>query len=143
MNELIQQAQAVNFDLLKVLAGLGIFLFGIQGMSEQLKLLAGSKMKSLLDKYTTNSVMGVFVGALVTGLIQSSSGTTALTISLVRSGLLSLRQAVGIIMGANIGTTVTAILIGFDITQFSPYFIIVGAFALMFSKKNKSKYISM
>lgn len=143
MQELISQAQAVNFDGVKVLAGLGLFLFGIRTMGEQLKVLAGSRMKTLIDKYTTNPVMGVFVGALVTGLIQSSSGTTALTISLVRSGLMSLKQAVGIIMGANIGTTITAILIGFNLGKFAPYFIVVGAFALMFSKRPRTEQISL
>ncbi|MDF9867488.1 phosphate:Na+ symporter [Bacilli bacterium PM5-3] len=143
MQEFISQAQAVNFDGLIVLAGLGLFLFGIKTMGDQLKLLAGSKMKTLIDKYTTNPIMGVFVGAMVTGLIQSSSGTTALTISLVRSGLMNLKQAVGIIMGANIGTTITAILIGFNLSKFAPYFIVIGAFAYMFSKKPRQEQISM
>lgn len=142
MQEFISQAQAVNFDALKVFAGLGIFLFGIKTMGDMLKLLAGSGMKSLIDKYTTNPVKAVFVGAATTALIQSSSGTTALTISLVRSGLMSLKQAIGIIMGANIGTTITAILIGFNLTAYAPYFLVVGAFMNMFAKKPKTEHIA-
>ncbi|WP_423363198.1 Na/Pi cotransporter family protein [Mycoplasma sp. P36-A1] len=142
MQEFISQAQDVNFDLLKVFAGLGLFLFGIKMMGDMLKILAGSGMKSLIDKYTTNPVKAVFVGAATTALIQSSSGTTALTISLVRSGLMNLKQAIGIIMGANIGTTITAILIGFNMTAYAPYFLVVGAFMMMFSKKPKTEHIA-
>ncbi|MDR3214680.1 MAG: Na/Pi cotransporter family protein [Bacilli bacterium] len=143
MNAFIEQAQAVHFNGLQALAGLAIFLFGIKAMGDNLKAIAGNRMKELIDRYTTNPVMGVFVGATVTGLIQSSSGTTALTISLVRSGLMNLRQAVGIIMGANIGTTVTAILIGFHLTQYSPYFLIVGAFMTMLAKKPRMEHYGM
>lgn len=143
MQDIISQAQAVHFNGLQAIAGLAIFLFGIKAMGDNLKAIAGSRMKSLIDKYTTNPIMGVFVGALVTGLIQSSSGTTALTISLVRSGMMNLKQAVGIIMGANIGTTMTAILIGFHLSDYAPYFLIVGAFMLMLSKKPRTEHYAM
>lgn len=143
MDTFIQQANEVGFDFAKVLAGLAIFLFGIKTMGDSLKVLAGPKMKSIIDRSTTNPVKGVFVGALVTGLLQSSSGTTALAISLVRAGLMNLKQAVGIIMGANIGTTVTAILIGFKISEYAPYILIVGAFMLMFSHKHRTHHIAL
>jgi phosphate:Na+ symporter len=139
----ISQAQAVNFNGLQALAGLAIFLFGIKVMGDTLKVLAGNRMKQLIDRYTTNPVMGVIVGATVTGLIQSSSGTTALTISLVRSGIMNLKQAVGIIMGANIGTTITAILIGFHLSAYAPYFLIVGAFMAMMAKKPRTENYGM
>ncbi|MDR1781699.1 MAG: Na/Pi cotransporter family protein [Bacilli bacterium] len=143
MGTFISQAQAVNFNGLQALAGLAIFLFGIKVMGDTLKVLAGNRMKQLIDRYTTNPVMGVIVGATVTGLIQSSSGTTALTISLVRSGIMNLKQAVGIIMGANIGTTITAILIGFHLSAYAPYFLIVGAFMAMMAKKPRTENYGM
>ena len=124
MQQFIAQASEVGFNLSAVLIGFGTFLFGIKLMGEQLKILSGDRMRDLIDKYTTNPVSGVFIGALITGLIQSSSGTTALTISLVRSGLMKLKQAVAIIMGANIGTTITAILIGVKIGAYAPYMIL-------------------
>lgn len=143
MDKFIEQAIDVGFDIGVVLAGLGIFLFGIKTMGDSLKVVAGAKMKAIIDKSTTNPIKGVLVGAFVTGLLQSSSGTTALTISLVRAGLMNLRQAIGIIMGANIGTTITAILIGFKLSKYSPYILIVGAIMLMFSKRSKMHHISM
>lgn len=143
MNEFFIQAKDVGFDIAVVLSGLAIFLFGIKTMGDSLKVVAGSRMKAIIDKSTTNPIKGVFVGAFVTGLLQSSSGTTALAISLVRAGLMNLRQAVGIIMGANIGTTITAILIGFKISEYAPYILIVGAFLLMFTRKTKSHHISL
>ncbi len=143
MNEFISQAKDVGFDLATVLAGFAIFLFGIKTIGDSLKVVAGAKMKEIIDKSTTNPFKGILVGAFVTGLLQSSSGTTALTISLVRAGLMNLRQAIGIIMGANIGTTITAILIGFKISKYSPYILIVGALMLMFTKKSKSHHISL
>ena len=124
-----------------ILAGLGLFLFGIDYMGDGLKNFSGDKLKGIIDKYTSNPLKGILVGAGVTCLIQSSSGTTALTIGLIRSGLMSLEQGVGIIMGANIGTTITAFIVGLKISQYATYFIIVGAFLLMFSKQKKIKYL--
>lgn len=102
------------------------------------KSYAGDKLKDIIDKYTSSPVKGILIGALVTCLIQSSSGTTALTIGLIRSGLMNLNQAVGIIMGANIGTVITSVLVGLKISKYAVYFIIIGAFVSMFSK-NKSQ----
>lgn len=124
-----------------ILGGLGIFLIGIKFMGDGLKLLAGDRLKTLIDKYTTNPFKGALVGMLVTVLIQSSSGTTALTISLVRAGLMSLPQAIGVIMGANIGTTVTSILIGLKVGAFALPILALGSFMLMFGKKKKTIYM--
>lgn len=126
---------------LAVLGGVGIFLFGIEMMGSSLKALAGNKMKTLIEKTTSTPLKGILVGALVTVVIQSSSGTTALVVSFVRSGLMTLPQAVGIIMGANIGTTVTSFLIGLDIGAYSLLIIFVGAMLMFFMKKPKLKTI--
>lgn len=125
-----------------ILAGLGLFLFGIEYMGEGLKSYAGDKLKNVIDKYTSHPLKGILIGAFVTCLIQSSSGTTALTIGLIRSGLMNLSQAIGIIMGANIGTVITSVLVGLKISKYAVYFIIIGAFLAMFSKNKKSKYLS-
>ncbi len=127
--------------VLAVLGGVGIFLFGIEMMGSSLKALAGNRMKSLIEKTTSTPIKGILVGALVTVVIQSSSGTTALVVSFVRSGLMTLPQAVGIIMGANIGTTVTSFLIGLDIGAYSLFIIFVGAILMFFMKKQKIKTI--
>ncbi|MDD8048913.1 MAG: Na/Pi cotransporter family protein [Thomasclavelia sp.] len=124
-----------------ILAGLGLFLFGIDYMGEGLKNYSGDKLKNAIDKYTSNPLKGILIGAFVTCLIQSSSGTTALTIGLIRSGLMTLDQAVGIIMGANIGTVITSFLVGLKVSKYAVYFIIVGACFLMFSKNKKTKYL--
>ncbi|HWL26569.1 MAG TPA: Na/Pi symporter, partial [Ureibacillus sp.] len=105
--------------IFEFIGGLGIFLFGIKFMGDGLQKSAGDKLRDLLDKFTTNPLMGVLTGMLVTILIQSSSGTTALTIGLVSAGFMTLRQAIGVIMGANIGTTVTAFIIGFDVGEYA------------------------
>lgn len=124
-----------------VLAGLGLFLFGIEYMGEGLKSYSGDKLRNIIDKYTSNSFKGILIGAIVTCLIQSSSGTTALTIGLIRSGLMTLEQSIGIIMGANIGTVITSVLVGLKISAFAVYFIALGAFVIMFSKDKKKKFL--
>ncbi len=116
------------------LGGLGIFLFGIKFMSEGLQNAAGQRLKSFLEKGTKTPIRGVITGALVTALIQSSSGTTVLTVGLVNAGLLNLRQAIGIIMGANIGTTMTAYLIGIKLEDYALPIIAAGVFFLFFFK---------
>ena len=120
-----------------LLGGLGIFLFGIKFMGEALKNYAGDKMRDLINKYTDTPLKGVAVGTVSTMLIQSSSGTTALTISLVRAGLMDLRQAIGVIMGANIGTTITAFLIGLKIKDYALPIMFVGAIIYMCAQGNK------
>ena len=120
------------------LCGLGLFLFGVVIMGDGLKSLAGNKLKDFIDKYTSKPWQGIIVGAGLTALVQSSSATTAIVIGFIRAGLMSLEQAAGVIIGANIGSTVTSFLIGLNITGFAPYMIVVGAFILMFSKNKKT-----
>lgn len=127
--------------LFKFIGGLGIFLFGIHYMSDGLQKTAGDRMRSLIERYTTNPVMGVLVGIAVTVLIQSSSGTTVLAVGLVNAGLMSLRQAIGIVMGANVGTTITAFIIGIKIEDYALPIIAVGAILLFFFKKKTFNYI--
>ncbi|WP_342525419.1 Na/Pi cotransporter family protein [Chryseomicrobium sp. FSL W7-1435] len=114
--------------------GLGIFLFSIKFMGDGLQKSAGDKLRDILDRFTTNPFMGVLVGIVVTILIQSSSGTTVLVVGLVSAGFMNLRQAIGVIMGANIGTTVTAFIIGFDVGAYALPIMAAGAFAIFFFK---------
>lgn len=131
----------MSFDVQQVLfyalGGLGIFLFGIKYMSEGLQNTAGNRLRVFLEKGTKTPLRGVITGTLVTALIQSSSGTTVLTVGLVNAGLLTLRQAIGVIMGANIGTTMTAYLIGFKLEKFALPIIAVGVLMLFFIKNKK------
>ena len=120
------------------LCGLGLFLFGVVIMGDGLKSLAGNRLKDFIDKYTSKPLQGIIVGAGLTALVQSSSATTAIVIGFTRAGLMSLEQAAGVIIGANIGSTVTSFLIGLNITGFAPYMIVVGAFIMMFSKNKKT-----
>ena len=129
----------INYQemIFQFIGGLGIFLFGIKYMGDGLQSAAGDRLRELLDKFTTNPFMGVLTGLIVTVLIQSSSGTTALTVGLVSAGFMSLRQAIGVIMGANIGTTVTAFIIGIDIGAYALPIIAIGAAFLFFFKNQK------
>ncbi len=121
--------------------GLGIFLFSIKYMGDALQKAAGDKLRDILDRFTTNPFMGVLVGIIVTILIQSSSGTTVIVVGLVSAGFMTLRQAIGVIMGANIGTTVTAFIIGLDVGAYSLPIMAVGAFLIFFFKKNQIQNI--
>lgn len=125
--------------LFQFLGGLGIFLFSIKYMGDGLQRAAGDRLRDILDRFTTNPFMGVLVGIVVTILIQSSSGTTVITVGLVSAGFMTLRQAIGVIMGANIGTTVTAFIIGFDVGAYALPIMGLGAFLIFFFKKNKYK----
>ncbi|AOV07861.1 Na/Pi cotransporter family protein [Sporosarcina ureilytica] len=125
--------------IFQFLGGLGIFLFAIKYMGDGLQRAAGDRLRDILDKFTTNPFMGVLVGIIVTVLIQSSSGTTVITVGLVSAGFMKLRQAIGVIMGANIGTTVTAFIIGFDVGAYALPIMAVGAFLIFFFKKNAYK----
>ena len=129
----------INFQQMAFtfLGGLGLFLFCIKYMGDGLQIAAGDRLKYILDKYTTSPFLGVLVGIFVTALIQSSSGTSVITIGLVGAGLLTLRQAIGIIMGANIGTTITTFIIGFNISKYALPILFVGAFCLFFVKIEK------
>lgn len=126
--------------LLHLLGGVGLFLFGIKLMGEALQDLAGDRLRRLIATLTKTPVRGVLIGTLVTVLIQSSSGTTVMCISFVHAGLMTLKQAVGVIMGANIGTTVTAQLIAFKIKDYALPIIAVGVFLNVFGRSKRSKY---
>ncbi|WP_432355241.1 Na/Pi cotransporter family protein [Sporosarcina sp. A2] len=130
--------QEVAFQFL---GGLGIFLFAIKYMGDGLQKVAGDRLRSILDRFTTNPFMGVLVGIIVTVLIQSSSGTTVITVGLVSAGFMKLRQAIGVIMGANIGTTVTAFIIGLDVGAYALPIMAVGAFMIFFVQKLSVKHI--
>lgn len=117
--------------------GLGIFLLGIKYMGEGLQKSAGDRLREILDTFTSNPFLGVLAGMIVTVLIQSSSGTTVLTVGLVNAGFMTLRQAIGVIMGANVGTTVTAFIIGLNISDYALPTMAVGAFLLFFFKQKK------
>lgn len=124
--------------ILGLFGGLGIFLYGINLMGDSLQALAGNKMKKIIEKLTNNVFIGILVGLVVTAVIQSSSGTTALSISLIRAGLMTMPQAIGIIMGANIGTTVTAFLFSLpEISEYSLIFIGFGAIFIFFLRNKK------
>lgn len=138
LNELDLDVQKLIFEFI---GGLGIFLFGIKYMGDGLQKSAGDKLRDILDRFTTNPFMGVLAGIIVTILIQSSSGTTALTVGLVSAGFMSLRQAIGVIMGANVGTTVTAFIIGIKISDYALPIIAAGAILLFFFKKQKIQYL--
>ena len=131
LNTINYQQMAFGF-----LGGLGLFLFCIKYMGDGLQMAAGDRLRFILDKYTTSPFLGVLVGIFVTALIQSSSGTSVITIGLVGAGLLTLRQAIGIIMGANIGTTITTFIIGFNITHYALPILFLGAACLFFLRHN-------
>ncbi|WP_035002199.1 Na/Pi cotransporter family protein [Bhargavaea cecembensis] len=125
--------------IFQFIGGLGIFLFAINFMGNALQKAAGDRLRDILDRFTTNPFMGVLVGIVVTVLIQSSSGTTVIVVGLVSAGFMKLRQAIGVIMGANIGTTVTAFIIGIDVGAYALPIMGLGAFLLFFFKKDKIK----
>lgn len=126
---------------LGLFSGLALFLFGMEFMGDGLENAAGSKLKSFFDKAITNPLKGALVGTIVTAIIQSSSATTVMVVGFVNAGLMSLYQAVGVIMGANIGTTITGQLITFKIDDYIPLFIIIGAALILFMKQQNRKEI--
>lgn len=126
---------------LGLFSGLSLFLFGMEFMGDGLENAAGSKLKSFFDKAITNPLKGALVGTIVTAIIQSSSATTVMVVGFVNAGLMSLYQAVGVIMGANIGTTITGQLITFKIDDYIPLFIIIGAALILFMKQQNRKEI--
>lgn len=133
-----------SFEIvLNVFGGMGIFLYGIYIMGDSLKGLAGSKLKIIIEKSTNKVWKGILVGLLLTALIQSSAGMTAILISLIGAGLMSLPQAIPVIMGANIGTTVTAILVGLNIKKYALIFIAIGAIIVFFVKQKKINYLGL
>ena len=131
-------------SILVFIGGLGMFLYGMHVMAEGLQKSAGAKTKKMMGYLTNHRLMGVLIGALVTAIIQSSSATTVMVVGFVNAGILNLVQAVGVIMGANIGTTMTAWLVsmseGGDLLKpdtFAPLLLGVGAFLILFTKKRR------
>lgn len=122
-------------DVLGLLGGLALFLYGMQMMSAGLEAAAGNRMKRILERLTSNRILGVLVGAGITAVIQSSSATTVMVVGFVNSGMMTLQQAVWIIMGANIGTTVTGLLIALDVGAMAPLLAFVGVAFVVFLKK--------
>lgn len=136
-----------NFEIFTgIFGGLGLFLYGMKLMSDGLENIAGERLKNILEKITSNKIMGVLVGTAVTAVIQSSSATTVMVVSFVNAGLMSLSQATGVILGSNIGTTVTAQMVSFKLEVIAPIFIGVGAILMMIAKNKKVRdfaYISL
>lgn len=128
-------------DIMGLLGGLALFLYGMQMMSQGLENAAGDKMKQILEKLTSNRLLGVLVGAVITAVIQSSSATTVMVVGFVNSGMMTLTQAIWIIMGANIGTTITGQLIALDVGVLAPFIAFVGVAILVFLKNERIHYI--
>ena len=128
-------------NIISLLGGLGAFLFGMKYMGDGLEMAAGSKMKDLLEKLTRNRILGFLLGVFVTVVIQSSSATTVMVMGFINAGIMDLAQATGVIFGANIGTTITSILIALDVSGIAPFCIFVGAFLMLYSKKKQTKHI--
>ncbi|PKK85728.1 MAG: sodium-dependent phosphate transporter, partial [Tenericutes bacterium HGW-Tenericutes-8] len=131
----------MTMNILMVLGGLGLFLYGIDLMGEGLKRSAGNKMRMLIEKTTNTPLKAIVMGFLITVLLQTSSGTTVLVIGLVSAGLMTLKQAVGIVFGANIGTTMTSILIGLPIADYALLMIFIAVVMLFFFKRKMIKNI--
>lgn len=127
--------------LFTFLGGLGIFLFGIKYLGDGLQKAAGNRLREILNRFTSTPFRAVLAGIIVTGLIQSSSGTTVLAVGLVSAGFMTLKQAIGVIMGANVGTTVTAFIIGFNLSEYALPIIGAGAILLFFSKRTSLQSI--
>lgn len=130
-------------NIATLLSGLGLLLYGIKILGEGLELAAGAKLKVLLEKMTSNRVAAVLVGFVITTLIQSSSTTTVMVVGFVNTGIMNLTQAIGVIMGANIGTTTTSILVSLDIGKYAPIAIGIGVFLSMLTKKTTKKHIGL
>ena len=127
--------------ILTLLGGLGLFLFGMNFMSQGLQKAAGAKLRNILEAMTKNKIIAVIFGALFTAVIQSSGATTVMVVSFVNAGIMSLAQSVGIIFGANIGTTITSQLVAFNLTGIAPFILFVGAVFMMFGKKPMVKKV--
>ena len=125
------------WHVFQMLGGLALFLYGMEVMGKGLELLAGNKLQKILEKLTNKKLLGVLVGALITAVIQSSSATTVMVVGFVNSKLMTLNQAVNIIMGANIGTTITGQLMALNVNKIAPFIAFIGMLFLLFGKKRK------
>lgn len=127
--------------IIELLGGLGLFLYGMSLMGDGLENAAGEGLKNILEKVTSNRLMGILVGAIVTAIIQSSSATTVMVVGFVNAGLMNLSQALGVIMGANIGTTITAQLVAFKLDAIAPLFVFLGTILIMLAKAKRRREI--
>ena len=125
--------------VLGLLAGLGLFLYGMNLMGNGLQKAAGDRLKKIIELLTSNRFIAVLVGIFVTGVIQSSSATTVMVVGFVNAGIMQLNQAIGVIMGANVGTTVTAQLVSFDLEAIAPVAVGIGVIIHMVTKSEKLK----
>lgn len=138
----VERIQFMSFTyVMGLLGGLALFLYGMQMMSTGLEVAAGNKMRVILEKLTANRFVGVLVGAVITAIIQSSSATTVMVVGFVNSGMMTLNQAIWIIMGANIGTTITGQLIALDVSEIAPLVAFLGVVAIVFLKNEKVKHV--
>ena len=128
--------------ILTMAGGLGLFLFGMELMSDSIEKVAGARLRRILEIFTTNRFMGLIVGIIFTGIIQSSSACTVMVVSFVNSGLMNLYQAAGVILGANIGTTITSQLVSFNLSKIAPLILLVGVVVMMFTKKERVRKVA-
>ena len=133
--------EEIMMQVILALGGLGLFLYGMKLMGEGLELAAGSNLRTLLEKLTTNRFLGALVGIIVTAIIQSSTAVSVMCVGFVNASIMNISQAMGVIMGATIGTTVTSVLLSIQISDYAPLAIFIGAFMVVLSKKNNTKYI--
>lgn len=127
--------------IVNLLGGLGLFLFGMNFMSVGLQKAAGARLRSILEAMTKNKIVAVLFGALFTAIIQSSGATTVMVVTFVNTGIMTLAQSIGIIFGANIGTTITSQLVAFNLTGIAPFILFIGAVFVMFGKKPMVKKV--
>lgn len=130
-------------DIIGVIGGLALFLYGMRMMSDGLSLIAGSKMKQILEKLTRNPLKGLLVGILIAAIIQSSNATTVMVVGFVNAGLMDLSQAVGVIVGAKVGTTMTGQLIAFNVSEYAPVIAFVGVAMISFIRRKRVNNIGM
>ena len=133
--------QTTIMQIILALGGLGLFLYGMRLLGEGLELAAGAKLRDILEKLTTNRFLGALVGVIVTAIIQSSTAVSVMCVGFVNASIMNISQAMGVIMGATIGTTVTSVLLSIQISDYAPLAIFIGAVMVMFMKKNNQKYI--
>lgn len=133
--------QTTIMQIILALGGLGLFLYGMRLMGEGLELAAGAKLRDILEKLTTNRFLGALVGVIVTAIIQSSTAVSVMCVGFVNASIMNISQAMGVIMGATIGTTVTSVLLSIQISDYAPLAIFIGAVMVMLMKKNNQKYI--
>lgn len=135
-------AQLIIEMLIKAIGGLGIFLLGMKQMSEGMQAMAGDKLRDLIRKVTDNRLMATGIGASITALIQSSSVTTVMAVGMVNAGVMTLQQSIGVILGADIGTTITAWIVSLKLAEYGLPLLGISAFIYLFARSDRTKYIA-